>query len=332
MEASTEDTFIVPRVIGKYKVIRNIGNGGFAKVVLAIDSKTEKLYAIKVVSRDQIVKLGLLNYLENELRLSARFDHPNIVKIYDIIYLKDVICIVMEYLSNGDLQTLIASGFTFSFPEQVRIMKELLSGLSYLHKRGVSHRDIKPENVLFDQNFHPKLIDFGLSRENSSNMKTCCGTILYMAPEIICSNSGYDGMKSDIWSFAVTFHLLCNKNYPWDKHSEIQLMKDFKCNSLQLRILSNGIIGKILSMCLNFDPSERPTAQKLIEFIEDYQEQLPKFIGGNFPRKTCDGSSLPRLNIKNPLNLLAATKNSRLFASNIAWKINSISNITFATV
>lgn len=73
----------VPNVVGKYRVVSTIGKGGFAVVVLGHDQKTDEHVAIKIISREEIVKRNLLSYLENELRLSARFDHPNVVKVLD---------------------------------------------------------------------------------------------------------------------------------------------------------------------------------------------------------------------------------------------------------
>ncbi|KAI5510762.1 protein kinase protein, partial [Trichomonas vaginalis G3] len=175
----------IPSSVGRYKILRQIGKGGFAVVVQAVDTKTNQFVAIKIVSRQEIQRQNNMIYLENELRLCSRFDHPSIVKVFDIIYEEDIIMIVMEYFQNGDLQSLISHGIRLSFEECIRISYQILEGLTYLHKRGISHRDIKPENILFDDAYNPKLVDFGLAKENSDALSTYCGTAWYIAPEIV---------------------------------------------------------------------------------------------------------------------------------------------------
>ena len=197
----------IPSSVGRYRILRQIGKGGFAVVVQAVDTKTNQFVAIKIVSRQEIQRQNNMIYLENELRLCSRFDHPSIVKVFDIIYEEDIIMIVMEYFHNGDLQSLISQGILLSFDECVRISYKILDALAYLHKRGICHRDIKPGNILFDDSFNPKLIDFGLAKENADVLSTYCGTLWYIAPEIV-KNSEYDGRKADIWAFGVTLHLL----------------------------------------------------------------------------------------------------------------------------
>lgn len=235
------DSIRVPHQVGKYKIVKKIGKGGFAVVALGINKDTNEKVAIKIVDRKMITDLNVFLYLENELRLGSRFNHPNIVKVYDIIYENDIILVVMEYLPNGDLQTVVAKGVSFTTDEQIKIAHGLLSALAYLHERGISHRDLKPENVLFDEHYTPKLCDFGLSKENSSNMCTYCGTPLYMAPEIITSPK-YDGMKADIWAFGVTLHILAVSAFPWSFMPGCQYIKLIQDGNLTTTVVATGII------------------------------------------------------------------------------------------
>ncbi|EAX91244.1 CAMK family protein kinase [Trichomonas vaginalis G3] len=246
----------IPNYIGHYKVIKTIGKGGFAVVVLAIDTRNQQKVAIKIIDRKEVEKQELLTYLENELRLSARFDHPNIVKVYDILYDPERIMIIMEYVPNGDLQTLIFRGISFTLEEQLNICYEILQALQYLHHRGISHRDLKPENILFDLKFHPKIIDFGLSKEKCEKLHTYCGTTLYMAPEVILCDT-YDGSKADVWAFGVTAHILAAQAFPWGLKSEAQYLKCIQMQDISIDVIPKGIIGLIISKSLIFDPAQR---------------------------------------------------------------------------
>lgn len=259
----------VPPVIGKFTVLRDIGKGGFARVVLAVDSKTNQYVAIKIISRQAIVQRNVLLYLENELRLTCRFNHPSIVNVIDVIYEPDIIMIIMDYYPNGDLQSLVTRGAYFSIEDQVKIAYKILDGLRYLHKRGVCHRDIKPENILFDADMNPKIIDFGFSKENSAMMHTFCGTPLFIAPEIV-NDEQYDGTKADIWAFGVTMHILASGKLPWNTGNGLQLIKDMQEGNLKMHIEPIGIMGSLIKNALILDPKERMSSEQLIGLLGEH--------------------------------------------------------------
>lgn len=296
-------SIIVPKFIGKYKVIKTLGKGGFAVVVLAEDIKTGENVAIKIVDRKEIANHKMLLFLENELRLSQRFHHPNIVEVYDIIYQENVINIVMEYLHNGDLQSLLERGMCFAEDEQIIIAYKILDAMHYLHQRGISHRDIKPENILFDSQLNPKLIDFGLSRENASALSTFCGTAFYMAPELVNCDV-YDGRKSDIWAFGITAHVLAAQRFPWTRRSEVQMIKDLQENKLELIIEDVGLMTDIIKKCLVMNPKERMSTLELMGYIEQ-KAKLPINVSKSdaplpkiHERSTYQGPSLPKLHFR----------------------------------
>lgn len=296
----------VPPQIGKYKTVRTIGRGGYAVVIEAIDTKTDKHVAIKIINRIEITKSNMLVYLENELRLMSRFDHPNIVKVIDILYELEIIMIVMEYLPNGDLQGLLSLGIHISFEEQLRIAKELLEALCYLHKRGVAHRDLKPQNILFDEEMHVKLIDFGLSKETSNLTRTVCGTPLFMAPEVIKSNT-YDPKRADIWAIGVILHLCATgAHFPWISRTEMQFVNDMLANDLEMFIEPKGVIGNVIKHCLIYDPNARATAEELLQMLTCGVGQTDSLglLKNKLTKRTLTDTSLPRLNIVNSCNVL----------------------------
>lgn len=289
----------IPEYVKRYKVVRTIGSGGFSVVVLGVHQKTGEKVAIKIMDRKEITKQKVFSYLENELRLISRFNHPNIVKVFDIIYEEDVIMIIMEYLRQGDLQKVISSGITFTLSEQISITRQLLDALTYLHKRGIAHRDIKPENILFDENFHPKLIDFGLSRENPAALHTLCGTSLYLAPEVVTS-SEYDGRKSDVWAMGIVIHIIAALAFPFDIASEVYHLKRLAAHNLNFDIKIQGILGTIVKNCLVYNENERPSAEYLLNLVD-----------GECKRPlTCHISQMPQPKKKTSLPLLLSRNNT----------------------
>lgn len=321
-EASNQKRIRVPAQVGKYKIIGTIGKGAFAVVALGIDAKTNTKVAVKILDREFVTQQNIIYYLENELRLCSRFNHPNIVKVYDIIYEPDIIMIVMEYAQNGDLQSLFNKGVHFAYEEQLNITVQILDALAYLHKRGISHRDIKPENILFDEDMRPKLIDFGLSKENSSSLQTFCGTPLYIAPEIVKGES-YDGKKSDMWALGVTLNILACGKYPWTVKSEAQLFRYMQEGRLQILTGASGILGMIIDKCLAVNPNERPSSEELLKMI-DHMKNKNQIIGKiKFQKKTITEDCLPKLQLKN-VNARHANSNQQMFEVRSALNFKNI--------
>ncbi|EAY10122.1 CAMK family protein kinase [Trichomonas vaginalis G3] len=296
------DKIRIPSVVKHYNIVKTIGKGGFSVVVLGVHQKTGQKVAIKIIDREEVSKQQIFCYLENELRLISRFDHPNIVKVYDIIYEEDIIMVVMEYLECGDLQKLVSQGIFFNCHEQITIALQILSALSYLHKRGIAHRDIKPENILFDKYYNPKLIDFGLSRENCNALKTLCGTTDYLAPEVLRMKE-YDGKKADLWSLGIVLHILSSNAFPFDITSEISHINKLQNNTLILNILTPGKLGMVIKSCLEFNQNLRLDCDELIKMLE---ESRPIFSHETMRETKIVGSKsgLPQLLTRNNTPIL----------------------------
>lgn len=289
--------FDIPTKIGRYKVEKIVGRGGYAIVVKAIHEQTKEVRAIKILNREEISKSNTLAYVENELRLCSKINHPNIVKVYDIIFQEDLIMIIMEYLPNGDLQSPVEKGIKFTIERQIQVAYEILKALNYLHSRGISPRDVKPQNILFDECMTPKLIDFGLSKENPSHLHTYCGTPLYMAPEVI-EGKEYDGRKSDIWTYGVTIHVLATFQFPWNVKNDAALIKSIQKHALELNIEPQGVIGELIRKTLIFDPAKRPTSEELLQFLETKRPVKPSSQSVNFDKRFVIEQFLPRLHLR----------------------------------
>ncbi|KAG2247074.1 hypothetical protein Bca4012_089966 [Brassica carinata] len=207
-------------LLGKYELGRRLGSGSFAKVHLARSIETNELVAIKIIDKKKTIDSNMEPRIIREIDAMRRLrDHPNILKIHEVMATKSKIYIVMELASGGELfSKLLRRG---RLPESTarRYFQQLASALQFSHRDGVAHRDVKPQNLLLDKEGNLKVSDFGLSAlpEHLQNglLHTACGTPAYTAPEVI-SRRGYDGAKADAWSCGVILFVLLVGEVPFD--------------------------------------------------------------------------------------------------------------------
>ena len=214
------------------KVIKNIeklsliGKGGFAEIYLIREKNTQEKFAMKVIDESKLNEKEA-SLMENEIKILSNANHPNIIKLYQIIndaQNKNYKYLILEYCNGGSLQNNLyqyMSMYTKPFPEKLvqKIMKNILSAVKYLHDKGIIHRDLKLDNILVKYqneydlqtlniyNAEIKVIDFNNSYlPNLNGPMTFVGTVPNMAPTIVenlmLPGKKYDE-KVDIWSLGV---------------------------------------------------------------------------------------------------------------------------------
>ena len=204
--------------IKEYYPIEIMGEGAFGLTVHVIEIKTGEKMAVKIIDKNNSNLDS--NYLIKEVNILSMLDHPRIMKIYDILDNDNYFFIFMELIEGGNLKDLIIkryldkNAYLFRDSECAQIMKGILEALNYLHKNNIIHRDIKPENILFknkDDLSSVILCDFGLAYQMNKyeNSTTgLCGTIIYMAPEVLLKQS-YDYLI-DSFSAGIVLYILCS--------------------------------------------------------------------------------------------------------------------------
>uniref|UniRef100_A0A7N0TJU5 Protein kinase domain-containing protein n=1 Tax=Kalanchoe fedtschenkoi TaxID=63787 RepID=A0A7N0TJU5_KALFE len=198
----------------RYEFGRLLGQGSFAKVYYARDVKTGESVAVKVIDKEKVLKVGLIEQTKREISVMKLVKHPNVLQLYEVMASKTKIYYIMEYAKGGELFNKVSKG-RLKEQHARKYFQQLINAIDFCHRRGVYHRDLKPENLLLDENSVLKISDFGLSALSESKrpdglLHTTCGTPAYVAPEIICRR-GYDGAKSDIWSCGVI--LFCSSSW-----------------------------------------------------------------------------------------------------------------------
>lgn len=194
-----------------------------------------------------------------EVEAMRRLDHPNILRIHEVMATKSKIYLVMELAKGGDLFGKLSRRPNHRFPEPIarRYFHQLISALHYCHRNNVAHRDVKPQNLLLDEEGNIKLSDFGLSAVAEAGeaktllLKTACGTPAFAAPEIVGrSRAGYDGSKADAWSCGVILFVLLTGSLPFDDSNLVVMYR--KMHKREFRFPSwvtkpaRGLITRLL--------------------------------------------------------------------------------------
>jgi len=194
--------------IGKYKLVRVIGEGGMGRVYEAMDPIIGRRVAVKTISLNFATDQETRARFFREAQAAGQLSHPNLITIHDIGEQEDMPYIVMEYLEGMDLSRAIQQQ-QLSYDRKIQIMVDVCEGLAFAHSHDIVHRDIKPANIFVTNQGRIKILDFGLARGSMSDVTgtgKLVGTPNYMAPEQI---RGDDiDHRADIFSSGVVFYEL----------------------------------------------------------------------------------------------------------------------------
>jgi len=198
---------------GRYEILQTLGQGGMGAVYKARDLELDRMVALKVIRPDLAKNPAIIDRFKQELRLSQRVTHRNVIRIYDLGEGDGVKFITMEYIEGQDLRTLIHRRKKFPPEEAVAIMEQVCLALDAAHSVGVIHRDLKPSNIFITSRGAAKILDFGLARKTRNKIRETSspegeitltpdeehltspgevlGTIAYMSPEQARRRTGH---------------------------------------------------------------------------------------------------------------------------------------------
>ena len=249
--------------IANYLLKKDIGEGNFGKVKLGIFKPTGEEFAIKILNKKKI-KIKMKNTVCKENEIITKFNHVNVIFVFNIIEDKDNFYIVMEYCKSGELFDYIVERQHLEEDEASIFFYQLINGVEYIHSLGVAHRDLKPENLLLTGNKVLKIIDFGLSHEFNGEdlLKTKCGSPSYAAPEII-KGLPYDGFKTDIWCCGIILYAMVCGYLPFEGENNKILFKNIvECNPEIPDYLTEET-QDLISRILREEPDDRITIDEI---------------------------------------------------------------------
>ena len=244
-----------------------LGNGSFGRVYLVSHNMTKKKYALKVMNKHKLMQTyGTCQLIYNEIGIHSKLNHPNIIKLYNVSETDEEINILLECAENGSLYSLIQKEKGFSEHKAYKYFIQIVNAVYFLHQNNIIHRDIKPENILVGENDLLKLCDFGCSKElTMNNRSTFCGTIEYMAPEIV-ANEKYD-YSVDIWSLGILLYELLMGYSPFKSKKDKNIMRKIKIHDLYFdknKQLSEDCIN-LIKRLLDINPKNRLKIKDIFE-------------------------------------------------------------------
>ena len=259
---------------------KQLGSGSFGRVFLVSHNETKELFALKTIEKRKIMMTyGKLDIIYDEINIHSKLYHQNIIKLYSVYEDDETINIILEYAKGGNLYQLIKDEKNgFSESKAFDYFIQVINAVYYLHSNNIIHRDIKPENILIGDDNKLKLCDFGWAKELTlENRSTFCGTMEYMAPEIVGSEN-YD-YSVDIWSLGILLYEMLFGHSPFNGKDTNNIILNIKSHELNYDDTNKKISNSckdLIQKLLNMNPQKRLKIKDILEhpFIKKHSKKF----------------------------------------------------------
>lgn len=219
------DRYIGKKLDDRYEILELVGVGGMANVYKARDLAEDRIVAVKILREEYRENEEFLRRFKNESKAIAILNHPNIVKVYDVIFTPQMQSIVMEFIDGISLKEYIDQQRTVKWKEAVYFAVQILRGLQHAHDRGIVHRDIKPQNIMLLYDGTIKITDFGIARFARAETKTltdrAIGSVHYISPEQ--ARGEVTTETTDIYSVGVLLFEMLTGELPFEADSPVSV-------------------------------------------------------------------------------------------------------------
>ncbi|XP_016133507.1 MAP/microtubule affinity-regulating kinase 3-like isoform X2 [Sinocyclocheilus grahami] len=252
-------------LIGNYRLLKTIGKGNFAKVKLARHILTGSEVAIKIIDKTQLNPTSLQK-LSREVTIMKNLNHPNIVKLFEVIETEKTLFLVMEYASGGEVFDYLVAHGRMKEKEARAKFRQIVSAVQYCHQKHIVHRDLKAENLLLDADMNIKIADFGFSNEFmvGNKLDTFCGSPPYAAPELF-QGKKYDGPEVDVWSLGVILYTLVSGSLPFDGQNLKELRERVLRGKYRIPFYMSTDCESLLKRFLVLNPAKRGTLEQIMK-------------------------------------------------------------------
>ena len=257
------------KYIGKYQIIKKIGEGSYAKIYKVKKDSSDKTYVLKNIPVSEEDYSSMKEIL-NESSILSTCDNIYVVKYYDSFFYSGTFNIITEFCPYGDL-----FGYIKFYKERGSKIEEkiiwiifiqLSLGLSYLHHKKILHRDIKTKNIFIKNNLTVKIGDFGIAKilnSTSSYAHTFIGTPYYISPEL-CKDQPYND-KSDVWSLGCVLYELCTLNHPFEGGTQVEIYEKIMTQKFKAISPEYSLeLKKMVDLLLEKDEKKRPKMKDII--------------------------------------------------------------------
>lgn len=242
-----------------FTLIRVIGKGSFGKVTLVRKKTNSKIFAMKILSKSHLLKRKQVEHTKTERRVLSVASHPFIVGLHYAFQTQAKLYFVLDYCPGGELFFHLSRMGKFDEKMSKFYAAELVVALEHLHSLGVVYRDLKPENILLDEMGHIKLADFGLAKDEvteiDSGATSLCGTPEYLAPEVL-ARKGH-GTAVDWWGLGMVLYEMLTGLPPWYTRNRQELFARIREAPLEIPKYLSADAASLISHLLHREPEKR---------------------------------------------------------------------------
>ncbi len=265
-----------------YSIVKFINKGSYGKIYLVEKKSSKNKYALKSISIKNINRYNKVSIL-NEIKILLVNNNEYLLKCYDLFIHENNLCIITDFIDNGDLEGLIKNKPRLTQEEITKIFLKICVGINSLHKNDIVHRDIKPANILLTKEGDIRICDFGIAKHLgfSKITNTVIGTPYFMSPEQM--NEHYYDFKVDVWGIGCVLFELLYKKHPFNAKSMYELKENIKIKNPLQNIEFNSNIERLLTDFFQKNKHARPDLDTFLE--NKHNKQLLKHYGINVENK-----------------------------------------------